>query len=247
MGSSGPWCNWMGYGRLVRCAAGLTSLWRYPDDPEFFGDATTIYPDNYCARVMAAAGLAGLIQASRTGTGMHIEGAQAEIILPELSTVLASESLAPGTGFEVAANAGYGSPWGIFPCAGDDEWCVITVRDDGDWLRLVQVVDGPTGKPDPAHAGLAGRVADTARITKWLSSWTARHSPRVVQDTLQAAGVPAGMMQRVSEFFENQHLADRDYLAVLEQPGLGAITVENAPFAALHIPAPDIRPGAAAG
>ena len=28
------------------------------------------------------------------------------------------------------------APWGVYPCAGDDEWCVVTVRDDGEWVRL---------------------------------------------------------------------------------------------------------------
>ncbi|MDX6527092.1 MAG: hypothetical protein QOI43_2603, partial [Gaiellales bacterium] len=47
LGASGPWSTWMGYGPLVRCVAGLTSLWRYPDDDESFSDSTVIHPDHF--------------------------------------------------------------------------------------------------------------------------------------------------------------------------------------------------------
>ena len=30
-----------------------------------------------------------------------------------------------------------GAPWGVYPSAGDDQWCVITVRDDQEWSAFV--------------------------------------------------------------------------------------------------------------
>ena len=38
-GATGPWAKRLGYGPLVRAAAGFTKLWTYPDDPEAFCDA----------------------------------------------------------------------------------------------------------------------------------------------------------------------------------------------------------------
>ena len=67
VGATGPWSSWMGYGPLVRCASGLTSLWRYPDDAESFSDSTTIHPDHYAARVTAITALAALIARRRVG------------------------------------------------------------------------------------------------------------------------------------------------------------------------------------
>ncbi len=45
-GRTGPASRRMGYGPLVRARSGVTSLWRYPDDPDGFCDAITIYPDH---------------------------------------------------------------------------------------------------------------------------------------------------------------------------------------------------------
>ena len=56
--------------------------------------------------------------------------------------------------------------------------------------------------------------------------------------TLQAAGVPAGFMQRPDEFEHDPQLQARDFLGMLEQPGLEPRAVDNAPFRSQRIPAP---------
>ena len=121
VGATGPWSSWMGYGPLVRCASGLTSLWRYRDDPEGFSDSTTIHPDHDAARVTAIAALAALIDRRKSGRGAEIATSQAETILMQISTPLVEEALRPGA-IEVTRNAGqHAAPCGVYPCAGDDE------------------------------------------------------------------------------------------------------------------------------
>ena len=96
VGASGPWSTWMGYGPLVRCVSGLTSLWRYPDDDGGFSDSTTIHPDHYAARVTAITALAALIGRRRSGRGAEIATSQAEAILMQIGELLVEESLRPG-------------------------------------------------------------------------------------------------------------------------------------------------------
>ena len=123
LGSAGPWSRWLGYGPIVRCVSGVASLWRYPEDELAFGEPTTIYPDHYGARVCATAVVAALIRRRRSGRGAYVEVAQAELILNQLADVFLATSLGESCGDP-------GAPWGVYPCAGDDEWCVVTVRDD---------------------------------------------------------------------------------------------------------------------
>ena len=41
-----------------------------------------------------------------------------------------------------------GAPWGVYPCAGDDQWCVITVRDDAEWSAFASVDrESRSGRP----------------------------------------------------------------------------------------------------
>ena len=200
----------MGYGPLVRASTGLTSLSRYPDDPQVFADGTTIHPDHYAARVTAIAALAALIGRRQSGRGAEIATAQAEAILMQIGTLLVAEALGAGAGQATSH---------VYPCAGDDEWCVVSVRDDEDRRRLEVVL----GDED-------------------LSTWTRARPPREVAATLQAAGVPAGFMQRADEYEDDPQLQARDFFRVLQQPGLEPMTVDNAPFRSERIPEPQCAP-----
>jgi crotonobetainyl-CoA:carnitine CoA-transferase CaiB-like acyl-CoA transferase len=238
LGASGPWSTWMGYGPLVRCVAGLTSLWRYPDDDESFSDSTVIHPDHFAARVCAITTLASLIGRRQSGRGAAIAVSQAETILEQLASLLASESLADAR-VEKAGEVGRGvTPWGVYPCAGDDEWCVVTVRDDDDWRRLRAALGDPAWAAADELATASARVARRAEIDAHLSGWTRALPPREVAALLQRAGVPAGFMQRPEEYEDDPQFQARDFLRTFEQPGLAPLRIEHAPFRSELIPAP---------
>ncbi len=238
LGASGPWSSWMGYGPLVRCVSGLTSLWRYPDDDGSFSDSTMIHPDHYAAR-LSADHRAG--RADRPpGVGSRRRRSrisQAETILVQLASLLASESLAQGRAGG-AGDAGGAAAWGLYPCAGDDEWCVVTVRDDDDWRRLRRALGDPGWAAGAALASAGGRVAHRFRIDAELSAWTRARPPREVAALLQRAGVPAGFMQRPEEYEDDPQFQARDFLRTFEQPGLAPMRIEHAPFRSERIPPP---------
>ncbi|MBN9112210.1 MAG: CoA transferase [Pseudonocardia sp.] len=242
MGTSGPWSGWMGYGPLVRCVTGLTDLWRYPDDQVGFSDGNTVYPDHFAARVMATAALAALIARKRSGRGAHVDGAQAETILVQLSELLALESAAPGSVTATGNESGDGAPHGVYPCAGDDEWCVVTVRTDDEWLRFCRATRLTELGADPELRTGPGRLRRRHLIDDRVAGWTATRTPCEVQSLLQAAGVPAGAMLRVTDYGLDPHLVARAYTAEIVQPGLGPVTVESATVRSARIAPPDLRP-----
>ena len=242
VGASGPWSTWMGYGPLVRCLSGLTSLWRYPDDPASFSDSTFVHPDHYGARLAAIAALAALIAREHSGRGARMALSQAEAILAQLAQPLAREALSPGTVGPIGNTGTEGAPWGVYPCAGDDEWCVITVRDDEDWGRLRRALAEPAWAADPELKREPHRLRRRAEIDAHLAQWTRRHSPRAVTEILQAAGVPAGFMQRGEEYERDPQLLSREFFAAFEQPGLEPRTIERAPFHSQRIPDPQPAP-----
>jgi crotonobetainyl-CoA:carnitine CoA-transferase CaiB-like acyl-CoA transferase len=242
VGATGPWSTWMGYGPLVRCASGLTSLWRYPDDDEGFSDSTTIHPDHYAARVTAITALAALIGRRRSGHGVEIAMSQAETILMQIGHLLVEDALRPGA-IQATGNLGrHAAPWGVYPCAGDDEWCVVTVRDDDDWRRLRGALGDPDWAAGEDLATLTGRLARRAEIDEHLTAWTRERPPRAATATLQDAGVPAGFMQRAAEYEDDPQLLARDCFRVFEQPGLKPMVIENAPLRSERIPAPANTP-----
>jgi crotonobetainyl-CoA:carnitine CoA-transferase CaiB-like acyl-CoA transferase len=161
-GATGPWAKRLGYGPLVRAAAGFTAQWAYPGEQDTFCDAVTVYPDHVAARIGALAALALLLRRERTGTGGAASIAQSEVMLSHLAAEIAGKVL--GVAEEQPEH-----PWGLFPARGDDAWVAVTVRDDADDRALRSVIGEQP-----------------------LAEWTSWHTPAQAMDLLQAAGVPAG-------------------------------------------------------
>src|SRR4051812_14890170 len=203
LGSTGPWSGRPGYGPIVRCLSRVTSLWRYPDDPLGFAEPTTIYPDHYGARLCAAAVLTALVRRRRTGAGARLEVAQAELIINQFADVFLGGAERSGT---------------VYPCAGDDEWCVIAPGDDAQRAALRRIAG-----EHPAE-------------------WTRTRPPREVMATLQAAGVPAGMMMRPDDHDRDPHLRARGIHREIDQPGLGRVRLEDGPFRSRTLPPVRIGP-----
>jgi crotonobetainyl-CoA:carnitine CoA-transferase CaiB-like acyl-CoA transferase len=247
-GSSGPWSRRMGYGPLVRASVGLSELWRFPgeseEDRESFSDASTIYPDHIAARIGATAVLAKLIDRRRTGRGGAVTIAQTEVILGQFGTQFALESVRPG-----ALAAGTTRPGvldAVYPCAGDDEWCVVSLRDDDDWSRLAAVIGAVAG--DPRFTDQHLRHRHRADLDTLVSAWTIGRGARETMTTLQEAGVPAAMMQRIPEMLDDPQLAVRRFLGTMTHPLIDSeLPCENGPAVFRHVAEPEPTPAPCPG
>jgi crotonobetainyl-CoA:carnitine CoA-transferase CaiB-like acyl-CoA transferase len=240
MGSTGPCASWLGYGPSTRPAGGMTWLWNFPDGGMPPG-AGVIFPDHLVGRICACAALAGLLRRTRTGAGAHFEAAQVETVLALMAQFFLQESIEPGSVAPQGNRRPDGAPWGVYQCAGEERWCVITCRDDEDWGRLVKVIGNPAWFDD-GLAKVEGRRARHDQIDKEITEWTLTHTDREVTELLQAAGVPCAMMAYASDQPDDPHLRARGYIVEIDQPGVGAMVLEGPAFRASRMPPPIIRP-----
>lgn len=86
----------------------------------------------------------------------------------------------------------------VYPCAGDDEWCVISIRSDDEWRRATSVFGQPELANDPRFGASRSRVANRSELVAAVSAWTSTRTPVQAAGALQAAGVAAGPMNRPS-------------------------------------------------
>jgi crotonobetainyl-CoA:carnitine CoA-transferase CaiB-like acyl-CoA transferase len=248
-GGRGTWRTRMGYGPLVRASCGLSSLWRDtsidPDDPSAFCDGSTVYPDHIAGHAAAVAALAAIIGRGATGAGSAIEVPQADVAVFALGPTLALASSQPGSGDAEGNQRSGVAQAGVFPCAGDDEWCVIAVRDDNDWQALAAV----TGLPDDQDLrNFAERAARRAQVEGQLAAWTARHDPAQVEEKLQAVGVPAAAMLRLPDELTHPQLVARDSFHTLHHPMLSSPIPTAARLAQFSsVPDPALRPAPITG
>ncbi len=236
VGNFGPWKHWTGYGPNTHPVSGLQHLWNYPEDEDRPAGSTNVYPDHFVARVGMMSLMAGLIDRERSGEGCHFDVAQFETAINLLGDLYAQESLAPGSVHPLGNARSRGAPWGCYRCEGEDEWCVINVRSDEEWRGLAAALGNPPWASKAEWATAPGRMGDREAIDEMLNEWTQQHPPQRVMETLQAQGVPTGVVAHAAHFIGDPQLAHRGYCKLLDQQGLGTMLVEGPPFLGSDLP-----------
>ena len=245
MGANGPWSEWKGYGANTQPVGGLTHLWSFPDTGPV--GSNVAFPDHVVGRLGTVAVLAALLGRARTGRGGHVEIAQVEVVLNFLADRYLQEALRPGSVGPRGNDSDRGFPWGVYPCAGDQRWCVVTCRDDAEWKRLADALGRPDWAADPELATEAGRRARAEEIHAGLAGWTSQRSDREAMSALQAHDVAAGMMMYISDEPSDPHLRARTYVREIDQPGLGTLMFEGPAFRSDALPDVDLFPAPALG
>lgn len=241
-GDTGPWSARLGYGPLVRATTGVTRLWTSggaPGDADAgrhgFYDATTVFPDHVVGRVTAIGALAALIHRNRAGRGAHVHVSQAEVVVNQLDTLYVTQAALAAGVAQIREDTALHA---VYPCAGDDEWCVISIRTDDEWRRAASVFDHTGWAEDPRFATGEARLAHRDELVELVSGWTRTRTPLRAAELLQSAGVPAGPMNRPPDVLEDPQLIARNVYRPMTHPLIESpLPAETGPAPYRHIPA----------
>lgn len=143
--------------------------------------------------------LQALARRGADGTGCHIDLSQFECGVATLGASLLAGIIngvaPPRTGNRSSQFA----PQGCYPCAGTDQWCVISVETDVQWRAFGAALGEPAWTADARFASLAGRIRHHDEIDRHIEAWTKSRTPLEVERTLRSAGVPVEHMRRMDE------------------------------------------------
>jgi crotonobetainyl-CoA:carnitine CoA-transferase CaiB-like acyl-CoA transferase len=190
-------------------------------------------------RVTAVAALAALIRRDRTGSGANVHISQAEVVVNQLDTLFVRAALQPG-GAQIRDDT---SVHAVYPCAGDDEWCVISIGSDDEWRWLTTVMDRPELADDARFATGESRASNRRGLVELVSAWTRARAPLQAAEALQSAGVAAGPMNRPPDILEDPQLVERKLLRDMAHPLIDQpMPAETGPAPSRHIPTAPQRP-----
>jgi len=228
MGQTGPYASMAGYGYHAAAVAGFFAVTGWPDRAP--AGPWNAYTDTVAPRFLTTTLLAALDHQRRTGEGRHIDLSQMEAALHFLAPeILARQST--GEEFTRMGNRDKSAaPHGVYPCAGEDEWCAIAVANDPQWHALRGVLRDPTWARDETLATLAGRLVAQDLIDAELSKWTRERKPRDVMQTLLAAGVPAGHVQRSRDLLADPQLRHRRFHREFSHVEMGRVPYSGHQF-----------------
>lgn len=240
-GSNNTWSNTRAYGGTLEQASGLPTVTGREGWPPAM--TSYAYGDPIGGYNAAAALLVGLTWQKCTGQGRFIDLSQVEGMLSLVAPALIEQSVTGTVGPRIGNRHPVHAPHGCFRCSGEDEWIVIAVTGDLQWVALSTEMGRPDLRDDPALRTEAGRRAQQDRIEAAIEAWTMTVGADEAMQRLQQARVPAGAVRSVRSLLHDPHLEARRFWRFIERPGFGAHVGGSSFFREDGEPAP-LRNGA---
>jgi benzylsuccinate CoA-transferase BbsF subunit len=229
-GEDGPLSSLLGVGMTISAVTGLMWLTGHEGGPPI--GPGTHFPDHAANPYHAAfAVLAALRLRRRTGQGMKIDLAQVESTINVMGVPI-TEQAATGVEPERIGNRSHRyAPHNIFRCKGEDAWCAVAVLDDAQWLSVCAAIGRADLAADESLRSAAGRLSRIEELEAAVGAWTIERSAWDVMQTLQAAGVSAGVVSDAKTLIEDDaQLRHRKFWQRIPHPELGDSTFHTPPY-----------------
>ncbi len=206
----GPYADYPAQATTQEATHGLAHVTGYR------GDLPSKAGASYIDFLAASACLAGIAMAlrrkRRTGRGQWIEVGMYQIGCFTVGEYILDWLSNARRGERIGNRHPWLAPQGCYPCAGDDQWCVFTVRSDAEWRALCGAMGQPALASDARFATNAARMQEHDMLDGVIAAWT-RTLPRdSVVATLRQAGLPASAVQDAHAVHFDPHLRARDFM-----------------------------------
>lgn len=227
-GQTGPLSVMPGTGIQLTAYTGFSFLtgWEDREPSILYGG----YTDCAAARFGAIALISALLYRRRTGKGMYIDLSQYEAGLHLLSPLLLDFQASGRIAKRQGNRHPFACPHNIYPCKGDDNWIAITVFTDEEWQGLCQEMGSPEWTKEERFSTFTRRKENEEELDRLIGEWTRNFTPQELMDKLQRAGVPAGVVQKCEDLYNDPQLQHREYFWEMEHPVIGKFKAESHAF-----------------
>lgn len=219
LGQTGPYSMYAGYGNMAASLAGYYEITGWPDrGPCMVYGA---YTDMLTPAVGAALITAALDYRRRTGKGQWIDLSQLETGVNNMPTTVLDYAVNGRIATRRGNQDDRACPHAAYRCQGDDRWLSIAVFTDNEWRALVQVMGNPAWARAERFATFASRKANEDALNQLIEAWTISQDAAQLEEALQTAGVPAGLVAKQSDLFEDPQLKDWGFFAWCDHKVMG--------------------------
>jgi benzylsuccinate CoA-transferase BbsF subunit len=201
-GHDGPRKHWTSMNSNLQAYAGMMMITeREGNPPVAVSNSWMDYVGGLhgCYSVLQA-----LIHRKRDGKGRNIDMAQFECGVGSIGPLLLAGILNGKRPERIGNRSTKAAPQGCYACAGEDQWCAISVENDEQWQALVRILGDSAMAQDPRLLSIAGRMRNHDEIDRHIEAWTRSHASADVARRLRQAGVPAEHMRRMDEVMQQR-------------------------------------------
>ena len=198
-GQDGPYADRAGYDYIIQGMGGLMSITGLPDGmpgggPMRVGVAVV---DLFTGLYTCVAILSALYRREKTGEGTHIDMALFDTQLAMLANQ-ASNALVSGKDPPRQGNTHPNIvPYQPFEAA--DQPIIVAIGNDRQFARLARICGHPEWTSDERFTSNAARVANRSEIVRLVSEAIAHWPAAEWLKQLEAAGIPAGPINSISQ------------------------------------------------
>ena len=217
-GQTGPNRSFPGGGNSGAAVAGLHHITGWPDRAPH--GPWGAYTDFVAPRFSLAALMAALLHRDDTGLGQYIDVSQVEMGMHFMEPLLL-DYFANGREAKALGDASLHScPHGTYPTAGHERYVAVEVQTVDQWRGLCSVVD--MGEfATPAFEDVGARRERPKEINQLISHWCRERGPFDAESSLIAAGVPASVVLRPSDLYQDPQLAHRGFFVTCVHTEMG--------------------------
>jgi crotonobetainyl-CoA:carnitine CoA-transferase CaiB-like acyl-CoA transferase len=224
-GQNGPWRDFSAYGMGLEPASGISSITGYENgDPQRTGISFT---DPYSGIVGAGAVLAALVYRRRTGKGQYIDLSEQEAAIPVVGHALMEQAMNGRVSKRIGNRSYWFAPQGCYRCSGDDNWLVISVRDDAEFEAMAKTLGHPEWASDKRFVDNTSRIKSHDALDTLIEAWTGTQGHIEAMRSLQAAGVLAAAVLNPKEVLLDPHLRERRFFDLVDTENAGARPVPH--------------------
>ncbi|HEU5347648.1 MAG TPA: CoA transferase [Ktedonobacterales bacterium] len=209
-GQTGPYREKAGYGNASESMGGLRYVTGFPDRPPVRVGVSL--GDTLAAQQAVSGALLALRVAERTGQGQVVDIAITEAVFAVTEGML-TEYAHKGVVRERMGNILLrAAPSNVYRTR-DDKWIAIGANGENVFRRFAAAIQQPEMANDPRFVDNRARIANHDVLDEIIGAWAATHTLAELQQTLDAAGVPAGRVMSIADIASDAQFQARGMIA----------------------------------
>ena len=218
-GLDGPHQGFLGFGAVLSAIAGASYTMGFEHHAPVGPGSYTDFVVNPMHAVVAL--LAAVRHRRRTGEGQLIDMSQLESSVAAMALPLFAHDNGGIEHRREGNRVPWAAPHGAFRVAGEDRWVTLACDTEGRWQALAEACGHPEWAQDSRFATLADRKSNEDALEALVAEWASTQDEHEAVRCLQAADVPAMVVQEALDVLRDDHLAARGYFAYPEHAEAG--------------------------
>ena len=239
-GHSGPRRDWTSMNMNLQGYSGLMTVSGAEGDPP---TAISNSWNDYIGGLHACFAILQVLAERRdSAKGRRIDLSQFECSAAMIGSLLLSSAVDGQVPVRRGNRSDRSAPQGVYPCAGKDNWCALSVETNNQWQALAKLIGQERWATDARFENLAGRQENQNEIDQAISTWSKQYSSQEVEARLHAAGISADRVRRINEVVDGA--AGSTIFSQMPERRVGSMRTTKLPFtlSSVDLPTPASAP-----